>query len=1145
MNAIIEAAVTHSRTVIATLILILISGTYAYITIPKESEPDINIPILYVSLHHEGISPEDAERLLVKPMEQELRDVEGVKEMRSTAYLGGGSVLLEFEAGFNVDIAIADVREKVDIAKPELPDDADEPTVNEVNLSLFPVLVVSLSGDVQERTLLQLARDLQDKIEGIGTVLEAKIAGDRDELVELIVDPLALESYNLNVTDILNLVSRSNRVIAAGSVDTGQGRFSVKVPGLFETSDDILDMPLKVNGDAIVRFRDVGILRRTFKDSEGYARTNGRPAIALEVSKRTGSNIIETIEKVRAVVEHERAFWPEEVVVSFSQDKSNDIRNNLLDLQNNVISAILLVMVVVVAALGLRSAGLVGIAIPGSFLAGILVLYAIGFTVNFVVLFSLILAVGMLVDGAIVVTEFADRKMSEGLTPKESYALASKRMAWPIIAATATTLAAFLPLMFWPGVVGEFMKFLPITLIATLSASLLMALIFIPALGANLAGFMRFLLPVLATALGTLLLAQVIPGALVALGVFTEAPGFVGLISGLLGALLGLVIGIWLGRRAFVSLSAVRPMSDESHLSLAADAKFDPSEIKGFTGLYLRVLRGVLRAPSLVILVAVAMLVAVQAAYGIYGKGVEFFPDVEPENAILQVHGRGNLSINERDALLRQVEDRVMDLQREHGEFHTIFAKSMAASGRQDDEAEDLVGIIQLEFTDWFSRRPADDIIADIRERTDPLAGIFVEPRKQESGPPVGKAVQVQVSSAFPNLIEPVAKKIADAMTELGDFVDIEDGRPVPGIEWELAVDRAQAAKFGADVTLIGSYVRMVTYGTKIGEFRPDDSNEEIDIVVRLPRSYRNIDHLDDLRVQTNSGLAPISNFVTRTAKPKVGLLRRTDGNRVMTVKADVALGVLADTKVTQTREWLQNAELDPRVNITFKGEDEEQKKAQDFLVKAFMVALFMMAIILVTQFNSFYSAFLILTAVIMSTIGVMIGLLVTGQPFGIVMSGIGVIALAGIVVNNNIVLIDTFDRIRETGVPAREAILRTGAQRLRPVLLTTITTILGLMPMVLAMNIDFGSRLVQIGAPSTQLWTQLSTAIVFGLGFATILTLLFTPCALMLRENIRTRFAPRESDSSNSGRGKLPALPSLTAGVKGGDKDGLPAVAE
>jgi len=483
VTAIIDAAISHSRTVLATLLLILVAGTSSYISIPKEADPDINIPIIYANVTHEGISPEDAERLLVKPLEQELKGIDGVKEMRSTAFLGGGNVVLEFEAGFNVDVALQDVRDKVDLAKPELPEDADEPTVHEVNLSLFPVLVVALGGNVPERALLDLARDLQDKIEGLANVLEVNVAGDREELIELVVDPLALESYNLNARDIVEAVDLSNRVVAAGSLDSGQGRFAIKLPGLFETSADILNMPIKTNDDAVVRFRDIGTLQRTFKDPEGFARISGRSSIALEVTKRTGKNIIETIEQVREVVEADRVNWPPGIEVSFSQDKSTDIRRMLGDLQNNVLSAILLVMIVVVAALGLRSAGLVGIAIPGSFLTGILVLAAFGLTINIVVLFSLILAVGMLVDGAIVVTEFADRKMSEGVHRKEAYALAGKRMAWPIIAATATTLAAFLPLMFWPGVVGEFMKYLPITLVATLTASLAMALIFVPTLG--------------------------------------------------------------------------------------------------------------------------------------------------------------------------------------------------------------------------------------------------------------------------------------------------------------------------------------------------------------------------------------------------------------------------------------------------------------------------------------------------------------------------------------------------------------------------------------------------------------------------------------------------------------------------------------
>jgi multidrug efflux pump len=1037
VNSLIDAAIGRARTVIATLILVLVAGTYTYITVPKEADPDVNVPVLYVNITHEGISPKDAERLLAKPVEEQLRDVEGVKEMRSTSFLGGANVVLEFEAGFDVDVAMADVREKVDLAEPDLPEDADEPTVHEINLSLFPVLLVTLSGDIPERSLLRLARRLQDRVEGLSSVLKAEIAGDRDELVELVVDPLVLESYNLDARDIIEAVSRSNRVVAAGSVDTGQGRFDVKLPGLFESGNDILDMPVKVNGDAVVRFRDIGTLRRTFKDSQGLARINGQPALALEVSKRTGENIIQTIEDVRAVVEDEKENWPEGVIVTYSQDKSSDIRTMLGDLQNNVLSAILLVMIVVVAALGLRSAGLVGIAIPGSFLTGILMLAVAGLTVNIVVLFSLILAVGMLVDGAIVVTEYADRKMSEGLPKDQAYALAAKRMSWPIIAATATTLAAFLPLMFWPGVVGEFMKFLPITLVATLSASLAMALIFVPTLGS-----------------------------------IFGSPG-----------------------------GAADPRSMKA---LAAGEHGNLSELPGITGLYEKLLGRALNHPGKIILAAVTLLVGVQIAYLSLGRGVEFFPDVEPDNVALQIHARGNMSIDERDRLLGQVEARVLALQRERGEFHAIYARSQASSGTQQDEPEDLIGTIQLEFTDWHARRQADEILAEIRRRTDDLAGVIVEPRKQEAGPPVGKPLQIQVAAEDPELIGPTVERIVAQLFQVGGFVDLEDGRPIPGIEWQIKVDRAQAAKFGADVSLIGSYVRMITNGMKLGEFRPDDSDEEIDIVVRLPTVYRTISQLDQIRVQTETGMVPITNFVERRAQPKVGLLRRVDGRRVMTIKADVAPGVLVDNKVRQVRAWLTTAEIDPRVDVTFKGEDEEQQAAQAFLGKAFLVALFLMAIILVTQFNSFYSAFLILSAVVMSTIGVMIGLLVTDQPFGIVMSGIGVIALAGIVVNNNIVLIDTFDRLKPTTASVREAILRTGAQRLRPVLLTTVTTILGLMPMVLGMNVDFIERSVQFGAPSTQWWRQLSTAIVFGLSFATVLTLVVTPAALMARTNLR-----------------------------------------
>ncbi len=1037
MYTVIDAAIDRSRTILSTLVLILIAGSVAYQVIPKESDPDVNIPLIYVSMTHEGISPEDSERLLIRPMEQELRAIEGLKELRAVGYEGGANIIMEFEAGFDADEALVDAREKVDLAKTELPEDTDEPEIHEVNFSLFPVIVVALSGDVPERMLLKLARDLKDQIESISTVLKVEIAGDRDELVEIVIDPIRVESYGLSPSEAVSTVGRSNLLVAAGAQDTGRGRFTVKVPGLFESVRDISNMPIATQGDSVVVLGDVAEIRRGFKDAESFARINGKPALALEITKRTGENVIETIERVKDTVEAERAAWPEELQklmnVSYLQDKSKDIRTMLTDLQNNVISAVLLVMIVVVAALGLRTAFLVGVAIPGSFLMAVLVLYSFGVTINIVILFSLILAVGMLVDGAIVVTEYADRKMMEGEPRSKAYGLAAKRMSWPIIASTATTLAAFLPLVFWPGVVGEFMKFLPMTLLITLSASLLMALVFVPTLGSHIGA----------------------PGG----GGQAVAKGVAG--------------------------------TGEEHGNLEA--------IAGLTGAYLVLLRNALQHPGKILLAAAIVLGGVQFTYATYGKGLEFFPEVEPEFAKLQIRARGNLSVHEQDALIREVEARVLDID----EFSSIYART--GKSEQSEESEDIIGTITLEFVDWDKRRKASQILAEVRQRTNDLAGIMIDRRKEEAGPPVGKAVQVELSSRDPSLLEPAVAHVLSGFETVGGFVNIEDSAPLPGIDWELGVDRAQASKFGVDIDMVGRAVMMATTGVKLGDYRPDDADDEIDIRARYPVQYRTVQQLDAIRVSSESGIVPLSNFVERVPRQKVGTINRTDARRVMSVKSDVEDGLLVDDQVSKLAAWLKDNPPGSGVDYTFKGEDEEQKKAQAFLGKAFGVALFIMAIILVTQFNSFYSALLILSAVIMSTIGVFIGLLVMDQPFGIIMSGIGVIALAGIVVNNNIVLIDTFDRLRKTEPTVLDAILRTGAQRLRPVLLTTVTTVLGLMPMVLGVNIDFLTREINIGAPSTQWWQQLSTAIVFGLVFATVLTLVVTPCSLMIRHNVAT----------------------------------------
>lgn len=1027
MTAIVDIAIRNNRTVLLLLFFILISGTSAYQMIPKESEPDIAIPILYVSMTHEGISPEDAERLLVRPMEKELRTIEGVKEMTAVAGEGHASVTLEFDAGFDSDKALRDVLQKVDIARAELPDDSEEPSVHEVNLSLFPVLVIILAGDVPERTLLTLARQLKDTVETVPEVLKVEITGDREEVVEILIDPLRVESYNLNPEELVPYIVRNNQLVAAGALDTGQGRFNVKVPGVFESLEDILTLPVKTDEQRVVTLQDIAQVRRTFKEQLTYARVNGKPALALEISKRTGTNIIETIAKTRFIVEKFKERLPNNIHINFIQDKSKEVRDMLKDLQNNVLSAVLLVSIVILGVLGIHTAILVAIAIPGSFLLGILALDQMNLTMNIVVLFSLILASGMLIDGAIIVTEFADRKMSEGMSRTQAYAIAAKRMFWPIIGATATTLAVFLPLLFWPGIVGEFMKYLPITIIATLSASLFMALIFMPTLG----------------------------------------------------ALFG----------------KPRPVKIADHDTAPLQT------ITGFTGFYVRVLGRLIHHPLIVLLIAVLLLIGVNVAYVNYGKGVEFFPDVEPERINVYVRARGDLSVQERDQLVREVETRILDMR----EFASIYVSSGMVS--PDNAPQDTIGIIAIEFVDWQQRRPAKEIMKEIRQRTANLAGIFIEILKQEGGPGEGKPIKIEISAQKTALLNPAAAELVAGLQQIEGLVDIEDSRPLPGIDWKMIVDRTQASRFGADIASVGKGIQLVTNGIKVADFRPEDADEEIDIRIRFPFESRNLEQLDRLRIQTQAGLVPISLFVKRVAQPSVGTLKRSEEHRILTVQAGVEEGVLVDHKLKEIRVWLDNLQqqgeksllLDPRVTLTFKGEEKDQREAEEFLSRAFLTAIFFIMLILITQFNSIYQMLLILSAVILSTIGVLIGLLITQQPFGIVMCGVGVIALAGIVVNNNIVLIDTFNVLRATGMEIREAVLRTAAQRLRPVLLTAITTILGLMPMVLAMNIDFLTREIAFGAPSTQWWTQLATSVAGGLAFATLLTLILTPCLLVL----------------------------------------------
>ena len=1121
--SLIDYAISHGRVFFGILIFIIAAGSSTYISIPKEAVPDVNIPIIYVSLSQKGISANDSERLLVKPIEDEVKTVEGIKEIRSTAYTGGGNVLLEFDAGFDADKAMDDIREKVDRAKGDLPNEADEPTVNEVNISAFPIILISLSGNLPDRTLQDLAENLQDEIETIPSVLEAKIGGKRNEQVDVIIDTLALEGYNINIENLINTVNQNNMMVSAGEQDTGDGSFNIKVPGLYETIDDVLDTPIKTFGDSVITFRDIAKVKRTFEDRKSYANVNGKNSVTIEVSKRVGENIIDTIKKIKEVSVQVTKDFPPSVDISFSQDQSKTIQTMLNSLQNNVIAAIILVLIIILGALGVRSGFLVGVSIPGSFLSGILLLSIMGFTMNIVVLFALILSVGLLVDGAIVIVEYADRKIKEGLTIKESFAGASKKMARPIISSTATTLAAFVPLLFWPGLAGEFMKYLPITLICVLTSSLFMALLFVPVLGTIINTitrvFLQFVIPTLLS--------------LILFNIFSILTNYVD-INGLkipltiIKYLASLALFIFTFIKIIPSVYKISESINKKQGNISESSKILSSEsdvsvitLKGFIGSYAKLINFLLNHPAKVIVSAILILVGVSFTYTKIGSGIEFFPEVEPELAKIVVYARGNLSAKEKRDYVSRVENIILKIQSKNNEFKNIYALSGNISD-QSEASEDFIGSISLEYNDWDKRRKSKVILNEILNKTKTIKGIKVESREQEGGPPTGKPINIKLTSPNKSLLLSESYRLKEFIDSYPELINIEDNFPAPGIEWEINVNRKQAAKFGANISTIGNVIKLATNGIKLGEYRPDDSNDSIPMYLRYPSEGRTLDIIQNLRVNTAVGLVPIANFVEIIANNRTGNIVRVNSKNAINIQADIEVGVYADAKVKEMEyvlginnfppsfrgkpiENLKKFNLDPRIKVQLIGENQDQKEAQDFLSKAFAVALFMMLMILLLQFNSFYSGFLILFSVVMSTTGVFIGLMITGQAFSIVMTGVGVIALAGIVVNNNIILIDTFDFLKNKMPTVREAIIKTGAQRIRPVLLTTFTTVLGLLPMVTMTNVDFVTREITRGSPDTQWWVQLSTAIVFGLIFATILTLIVTPSALMLRENIKT----------------------------------------
>ncbi|MDA8634919.1 efflux RND transporter permease subunit [Rhodobacteraceae bacterium] len=1126
MTGLVDWAAERARMILAMIALSLTAGIFAYTTLPKEGEPDIEIPVLFVSVVFPGISAADSEALLVRPIETELADLDGLKRMTATAAENYAGVAVEFEFGWDKAKTMADARDAMNAAEVLFPEGAEKYSINEINFSEFPIIIVNLTGNVPERTMTRIAEDLQEEIEGMDAVLEAVIAGNRKEMMEVVIDPLRLEAYNVTAGELISVVRNNNQLIAAGEVDTAQGSFSVKIPSSFDEPRDIYNLPVKTNGDRVITLGDLADIRLTFEDRVGTARYNGETTVALQVVKRKGFNLIKTAAAIRALIEEAETTWPPElraaVDIGSSNDQSRVVASMVSQLEGSVLTAIALVMIVVLASLGTRAALLVGFAIPTSFLLCFVLLAVMGITISNIVMFGLILAVGMLVDGAIVVVEYADKRITEGEGPMRAYVEAAKRMFWPVVSSTATTLCAFLPMLFWPGVPGQFMGMLPVTLIFVLSASLIVALVYLPVVGGvsgrmgrgfdGAAAVLRARLPwVLRAALVPVCIYAMFLGAMQTVNpdyLFGLDAASMGAMAALPGALMFLLAAF----AASVAMGAAK-------IHRAAKKVRSGYRRTSF-GFLVKLMVANPIMPLVMIFGVFFFAFSVFEYFGENNRGVEFFVESEPEQAIVYVKARGNLSLPEKDRILKEAEAIVLA----HPGVESVFAFAGAGGLNQNtsgaEKPKDTIAQIQLETIPWENRRDRPEldgnlIMKELIEALEQLPGIQIEVLGIERGPASNKPVHLRLTGDnWPELLR-VTQEMRNVFDQTEGLTLVEDTRPLPGIDWQIDVDVEKAGRYGADVATVGAMVQLVTRGILLDTMRVETSDEEIEIRVRLPEKDRVLSTLDGLKLRTREGLVPLSNFITRQPVKKLAEINRIDQKRYFDIKAGVLPGlsrsetdntgfekeilINANERIAFLTRYLKANPLPPGVSWEWTGDQEDEAESQAFLSKAFIAALALMFIILLAQFNSFFNSFIVLLAVVLSTIGVLIGMLVMQQAFSIIMTGTGIVALAGIVVNNNIVLIDTYQELSRY-MPRIEAIIRTAEQRIRPVLLTTITTMAGLAPMMFGLSLDFINGGYSIDSPTALWWKQLATAVVFGLGIATVLTLLLTPSLLAAR---------------------------------------------
>lgn len=1021
--SIYEFSIRHHVAIVVLIFALTLTGTYSYIVMPRESFPEITIPNVIVAATYEGVAPSDMETLITMHIEKNLASISGVKEMRSYSSEGAATIIVEFETGVEIESALQKVRDKVDEAKSDLPDDLDEPSVEEINFSEFPIMTVIVNGPLGLVRLKDLAEDLQDDFEAIPGVLEAPITGGLEREIRVTFEPERLAAYGLAVSDLLLAVRTNNKNTPGGDMDIGEGNYLVKIPGEFNNPAEAKRLIIYTKDNKPVYITDVAEVRDGYEEPKTMARLNQSEAITINIIKRSGMNLIEISDRVKEIIETTKPGLPEGVNISIVMDQSKDIRSMVSDLENSILSGLVLVLLVVFVTMGFRNALLVACSIPFSMFITFMTVKAIGLTLNMMVLFSMVLAVGMLVDNAIVIVENIYRHLQEGKNKHDAAIIGTGEVITPVISSTLTTVAAFGPMVFWPGIMGEFMSYLPVTVIIALTASLLVAMIINPTLAS-----------------------------------------------------------------IFIKVS--------KH-------KRNPKP-NFFMRRYQSLVSGAVDYPLYTLCCAAALMILVFMAYGKFGKGVELFPDVESARAFVDIAMPEGTNVFETDKLMKQIE--------EYATVYPDIRSQVTNVGSTGGTGEQMmtgarnspnIARMMMEFKDMADRdiQPTK-IMEEMREKTDPMYQAEIKIVKEENGPPTGAPVTVELSGEQYSVLADLMHNIKEAIRTVPGLVNLKDDYVVARPEIEVKVNKERAAILGLSTSAVATVVEAAVRGLEAGVYR--EGNDEYDIIVQLPIERRkDLNALMDLRVINNQGVyVPLNSVADVNLSAGLGTIVRVDQKRVITITADTE-GRLSNDVLNDVKTIVGAMTLSTGYKIAFRGEDEEQNEAQTFLTEAFISALLLIALILVTEFNSVYKPFIILSSVILSTMGVFIGLMLLDKPFGIIMTGIGVISLAGVVVNNAIVLLDYIGQLRNRGLDAKESIVRAGMVRLRPVFLTAVTTILGLMPMVIGISFDFRSLEWQVGTESMQWWGPMATAVIFGLSIATVLTLVVMPAMVSLGDHV------------------------------------------